>query len=258
MNVTVYSCFTSGYEAVPPRAFNMGPYDRYVAYTDDASCIKTTWEIRKLASPASVKRGDLINRYHKFFAESLFPDADVSIYIDGNIDVVGDISFLVDEFVKSKALFGSLKHPQRKNVYEEIEAIRNLGKFKFDDAIKADKQLESYRLDGFPADFPLQAATVLFRRHGIDDRLGKAMSLWWRQVNTYTCRDQLSLPYVLWKTDLPYIAIDLDIFDNQIFYRRPHQSKLARYVRLKRRILGFVKKLNPESMKRIMVGGPKR
>ena len=225
MKVILYTCITKGYDSFPPSVLEGNKFDHCVLFTDDHSISSLTWEVRELASPRTVKRADHINRYHKLFAESLFPGADISIYIDGNVDLIGDISSLVKEFADSGALFGCLIHPQRNSVLEETQACRKLGKFKGGDAELVNEQLLKQSKEGFPSGYPLFAATVLFRRHNIGKELNLAMSLWWEQVNHYTCRDQLSLPYVLWKTQLPYKAFNINIFDNTYFCRRSHQEQ---------------------------------
>jgi hypothetical protein len=115
-------------------------------------------------------------------------------------------------------------HPQRDNIVQELEACIHLKKFKKGDQYFASDQVNSYLSRGFPVCTKLQAATIIFRRHDKVDLLHSAMSLWWSQVNRYTCRDQLSLPYVLWKTGLPFISLDLDLFNNEYFLRRPHNK----------------------------------
>ncbi len=50
------------------------------------------------------------------------------------------------------------------------------------------------------------------------------MDLWWQQMASYTKRDQLSLPYVLWKSDLAVKVWDWSYRrENPYFNRYPHR-----------------------------------
>ncbi len=223
--VALYTCITKGYDSSVPRVTKSDQFERCILFTDDCRLRSAVWESRPLASPEKLERSDLVNRYHKFHAERLLPECDLSVYIDGNVDICQDIRPLIDIFLESNALFGCFRHPQRTSIAEEADACIRLNKFKSNDSEKWQDQISSYQRDGFPQDFPLLAATVLFRRHGINGELDKAMTEWWHQVNEYSCRDQLSLPYILWKTKLPYKVFDLNIFDNPYFFRGPHISR---------------------------------
>ena len=224
LKATVYTCITKGYEISLPPAPAQDCINSCVLFTNDSSLVSPGWEVRRLVSSPRIKRADLINRYHKLFASTLFNDTDISVYIDGNIEIISNICPLIDSFLQSGKSFGCLKHPQRSNIIQELEACSKLGKFKEDDYAHAFDQVDAYLKDGFPLEMPLQAATILFRKHVQDPLLNEAMTLWWEQLNKYTCRDQLSLPYVLWKTALSFMSFDLDIFDNEYFIRHPHKQ----------------------------------
>ena len=236
MRTTVYTCITSGYDKKLSPVPTQGCIDSYVLFTNDPRVASAGWDVRDLASPPYVNRANLINRYHKLFPTLLLGDTDVSIYIDGNIEIKRDIWPLVDQFLQSGKLFGCFKHPQRANILQELEACVSLGKFRATDRVKAPDQINYYILEGFPIDSQLQAATILFRKHEHEALLMEAMTLWWDQINNYTCRDQLSLPYILWKTGLPFMSFDLNIFDNEYFVRHPHKLN-------KCTLLGYLKQV---------------
>jgi hypothetical protein len=223
LRTTSYTCVTSGYDRRWSAIGKQKGIDHFVAFTDDLSCSRRGWQVNGLMSPPSVKRLDLVNRYHKLFPLRLLKDTELSIYIDGNIELIRDLRPLVDQFLDSGKVLGCFKHPQRSNIQEEMEACLLLDKFKGVDKRKSREQVAVYLGEGFPLEIPLQAATVLFRRHDEPRQLSDAMTLWWKQLLDYTARDQISLPYVLWKTELPFISFDLNIFSNEFFVRHPHR-----------------------------------
>lgn len=59
------------------------------------------------------------------------------------------------------------------------------------------QQLSFYEEEGFPRNCGLYDASWLFRRH--TKELRRHMKFWWEQVRDYSYRDQISLPYMIWK-----------------------------------------------------------
>ncbi len=62
------------------------------------------------------------------------------------------------------------------------------------------KQIDLIRKDGFPSNYGLFENNIIFREHHDRDVI-KIMNDWWRWVENYSRRDQLSLTYVLWKNN---------------------------------------------------------
>lgn len=233
MKVTVYTCVAGGYDDRLPIIKHRDPSFHYEYFTDNNTLKSDIWMVRELRSPKSIAKNHYINRYHKLYSKQILENTDVSVYIDGNIDIHKSIQPLIDEFINSDALFGCLKHPQRSTLQEEAEACIRWDKLKTRELFTLKKQLEYYRIDGYPEDYPLFAATILFKKHCKDKRLNAAMSLWWEHINKFAHRDQLALPYVLWKTKLPYMAFDFNIFDNEVFKMQLHSKKYRRNVHIK-------------------------
>ena len=234
--VVVYTCVSSGYDVVPSPAEEQRSGYEYLLFSEEESCTPPGWRHRDFISPRNIVQPNLINRYHKIFPDQLSMDADISVYIDGNVRIKRDLSPLLSEFWKSEKIFGCFRHPQRDTIREEVDACLLLGKFKSAENGLSSEQLRFYAADGFPMDFPLQVATVLFRRHDGPEVLSEAMALWWKQINIFTARDQVSLPYVLWKTQLPFVSFEIDIFNNVYFERENHLRGRSFIERLKRKI----------------------
>lgn len=60
-----------------------------------------------------------------------------------------------------------------------------------------DRQLEHYRSQEFPPQNGLYHTGFMIRKH--TKKLKKLMDAWWAEVRKFSHRDQISLPYVLWK-----------------------------------------------------------
>jgi hypothetical protein len=156
------------------------------------------------------------NRYAKFFPHRVLPEADCSIYLDANILVLGDLTPLIGEFLASGADIGLFPHRERSTLAEEFEFCRQVGKIPPSDVEKGLAQLRRYRDAGLPPDPTFTENAIIFRRHG-NPALADAMELWWSELRSYTQRDQLSLPYVLFKSPLA-----VKIWDWNYKYRNPY------------------------------------
>lgn len=133
------------------------------------------------------------NRYCKLFPNELFPEYKYSVYIDGQIKICGDVSKYVTKLhSKPIAMFG---HPYRNDTYMEAMAVVKLNNA---DPRKVKKQIEYYRKAGFPEKYGLFENGFIVREHG-DKRCVSIMNEWWRQLNRFTMRDQISFMYSLWK-----------------------------------------------------------
>ena len=69
-------------------------------------------------------------------------------------------------------------------------------------------QVNLYKEAGFPEKFGMREFSVIVRKHNNAECI-KLMEQWWEQVNQYTMRDQISFPYVLWKSGRTISTIQL-------------------------------------------------
>lgn len=201
----VYTCITNDYDVLIPAQHK--PEDvRFICFTDRSELEVNGWETRPLASPQSVTKPDLINRYHKFFPNRVLPEVDCSIYIDGNIQVIGNVRDLAKEYCEEDVSLVRIKHPIRDNVYQEAKKCKARSLFSETQLKRLAAQLDFYAREGMPEGEPLSDNGVLIRYHGNPEWI-KVMDLWWNQINLFTVRDQLSLPYCIWKCKLKAVLI---------------------------------------------------
>jgi hypothetical protein len=203
----VYTVITGGYD-VPLPVRERDPGLRYVLYTDAAPRFRCGWEVRRIPDGARALGPVLANRWCKFFAHRLFPDCASSLYLDGNIRVLGPLQPLFAEFAASGQAIGLCRHPQRHSIAEEVEACTRLGKFKPRDLALIDAQLARYRagglgLDGAPSENGELSENGAILRNHRHPGLAPAMDLWWREMTEGVHRDQVSLPWVRASTGLP-------------------------------------------------------
>ncbi len=209
----------------------------FVCFTDDNNKVKFPWK------PMPLKfEGDnevLKNRHPKLLPHLYFNQYEVSIYIDSNFLIVGDIHELLKSLGDFKMV--TFDHTQtddsRDCIYEEYNAILEIaerkGVFK-DDPVVMEKQIELLKLEGYPKKNGLIKGGVLIRKHN-DTKVIKVMEEWWHMVSSMSKRDQLSFNYVAWKNKFKPKIINGDLRrGNPYFYflsaaQKDYSKKLLKY-----------------------------
>lgn len=198
MRLLVYTCVIGGYDRVFPPIRSAYHVD-HLLVTDDPNVEVEGWKTL-IVNPAAFGSATLANRYHKMLMHRVRPGYDVSLYVDGNIRLLGDMARFVANTHADRNALTLFRHDRRDSVIEEIEICEKLGKLK--DPLLARSRLESFREEGFPDNLGLVEAGVLIKdhRHAVTDVI---MSEWWAEYSKAPTRDQLSLPHVLWKSRAP-------------------------------------------------------
>ena len=216
----IYTCVTGGYDKIERPNFISEGFD-YVCYTDDHNLKSDIWEIRQIPEKLLYLGNAKINRYIKLHPHELFPEYDLSIYIDGNVDLKADIN----EFIEDRCSDGDVffyKHPYRDCIYDEMDAVVSGGQENKEivNAIRA-----RYEKEGFPKHFGLSQNNIIIRRHN-EKNCMRLMTLWWNEVFYNSYRDQLSLFYVIWKNpDIKVKILEEYLWFSKYFWGRLHTRK---------------------------------
>jgi hypothetical protein len=118
----------------------------------------------------------------------LFFDAEYSIYLDGNIQLLVEPQILIDEFLKDKDV-AVFRHITRDCLYDEAKACGELGLEKPELMVE---QMNWYRDHGHPKHNGLYEGGVIIRRH---TKEVEAMNeKWWAHYCRFGKRDQVSFP----------------------------------------------------------------
>jgi hypothetical protein len=112
-------------------------------------------------------------------------------------------------YLLNKYGFVSNLHRHRDCIYKELEACIRLKK---DDPQIMRKQIDSYRSAAMPEHYGLIEANLLVRDHH-NPACIEIMERWWQEIAKHSGRDQLSLPFVLWKMGISVTEIG-QISDN--------------------------------------------
>lgn len=139
-----------------------------------------------------------------------------SLWLDGRIHPTGELDhFLAEVCQQEFALFG---HPYSQTLEEEAE--RCLDRGYLTDRTQVERQLATYRQDGYVDTF-MAANGLIFRRNTAKVR--QINELWWTQVQQWQTRDELSLPYVCWKLGFRPHVIERNLFDQPGFTIGSHR-----------------------------------
>lgn len=191
--VVVYTCITGGYDRLLPPEYLDLDVD-YICYTDSDCETYGIWELREL--PWADYDNTRSARFVKMNPHLLLKDYDYAIWIDSNILLRCPSENLI-ESVGANPL-ATFKHPLRDCVYDEAEACIAAGKDEHD---VVSQQVKSYENMGFERGAGLYETNVIC--HNLKSpKHSKLMDTWWKELNQWSKRDQLSLPYVRDKCDV--------------------------------------------------------
>ena len=192
--VVVYTCIVGSYDTVKLPEYPEFDTD-YVLFTDSGASGAGIWKIR----PTTYFGSDPTRtaRFVKTHPHLLLAEYDVAIWIDANIQILGDISPMVENFLRSGHAVGCVLHPARKTIYEEYIICKNRKK---DDGDVMQRQIDAYRVEGYDHEDLIETNFLMFDLK--NKHLSEFLNRWWREIDAHSKRDQLSINYAFWKTDM--------------------------------------------------------
>ena len=198
IKIAVYTCITGMYDNVEEPLIVENCCD-YFLYTNNEKLKSDIWTIKNI--PDNIQKindNAKINRYIKMHPKELFKNYDYAIYIDGNIKLISTISSFIKN-VNPKTGMAIHRHSANNCIFKEIETCRAYGKGKYKNL---KKQARRYKKEGFPINYGMLECNVLVS----DLNNEKSISLfdsWWNEyLKSESMRDQIALPYVLWKNGI--------------------------------------------------------
>ena len=210
----IYTCITGGYDKLLTHSY-INPNFDYVCFTDDSSLTSDVWEIRPLPKETEELDNVRKQRYVKVNPHKLLQEYDLSVWVDGNVDIKSDLDTLLSEIQQEDTSVYIPRHPVRRCIYDEAVACKRMRK---DNSDIIDKQMEAYKKEGMPLKFGLPQSGIIIRKHN-DEKCKKLMEAWWQEIKNHSKRDQLSFTYALWKNkDVNVCYLDKNIFKSKYFY----------------------------------------
>ena len=193
----IYTCITGAYDDACAHVYVDNTWE-YVMFTDNPYLLGMDrymhWDIRPLQynKLTNVKNA----RWHKINAHKLFPEHDISLWIDGNIVIMNSDFFQrINKLIKRGDIICIPPHPERRCIYDEAEKIKEL---KIDNKNTVNQEMRRLRLTRYPPNNGLNETCIMLRRHN-HITIKRMQQKWWRMVQNYSKRDQLSYNWVAWR-----------------------------------------------------------
>lgn len=192
--IAVYTCVVGGYDELMIPNKYMEDCDFFIV-SDKRPKVNSKFEYLNIRDyiPKDISDYTRMNRYCKINAHRLFPQYRYSIYFDGNVQLNKDYQQLINNL-------GSLAiKTLGRNFYDDlyIDAMRSIETGR-DDKDKIYEQVRRYWLEGMPEHYGSVINTILIREQN-NPICRKIMEDWWNEVYEFSARDQISLPYVIWR-----------------------------------------------------------
>ena len=204
--IAVYTCITGNYESLKEIKI-LEPDIDYFCFTDNKNLKSETWKIKEIPSYLIDLDNTRISRCLKILPHLFLCEYDISLWVDANIQINGNLNEFISEHIKISNLM-TTKHPGRICVYDESEAVINLEK---DNTRIVKKQMLKYKNQLYPKDFGMVQTNLMLRKHN-ESGVIEISKQWWNEVLKFSKRDQLSFNYVCWKNQ----DVDVEIINPNI------------------------------------------
>ncbi len=199
MKILIYTVIINNYDILSDVTSFQRKNVTFKCYSNTFSkteCKAKGWELSIIEKPIyGLKNASLENRILKF-KEFNSNQYDIVVYLDGNkyITNIDKLLELCNELNESDKQIILSKHWGRKTVKEELNEAVMLGKC---ESYIGNVEYNHFLENGFKDDVGLYCASVLIRKTTtlVNEFFGK----WLNEYKTLQTRDQLSLPYVIWK-----------------------------------------------------------
>lgn len=210
MKIIVYTCLTSNLKCPLYEPENYDPDIEYYCFSDKKTVDSKVY--KTLPLPYTLQDNRRNSRFPKINSHLVFPNADITIWHDITYQVK-NINNLLDS-LGDDYFFATSKHHCRNSVKDETIACIKQRK---DNNTLLLNQYASYIKDGFE-DNGLYENFCLVRKKC--DKAVVLNELWWKEYSKWSCRDQISLPYVFWKLNDHPTIIPGNRFVSDFFNRK--------------------------------------
>ena len=219
MTLVLYSALYGQAEPVNQTVF--GGFDGYrrVLFTDRTDLKVPGGEV--VHDPLDGLDPARASRRAKLMPHRYFPEAEWSVWLDNKSRLLADPAAIVAALkTQSDRNFFAFPHFRRTCVYQEGQAVWENG---LDDYKTVKERMRQYRAEGMPENTGLIEGHFIVRRHNAPE-VADFGERWFEHVLRFSRRDQISFPYLAWKTGFDYDLItalnrqetvELTVFDRK-------------------------------------------
>ena len=220
--VIVYTSIYGSYDTVS-EPLSVDPNCEYYIFTDQEIPKGSLWiKADDSFIPESCNTPAKKNRYVKMFPFKAF-NCIYSIYLDGNLQIVGHPSQLVQKQIDiNKTGIAMHLAPRENCIYEEAANLCHVGKITHSEKTKV---IKMYKRDQMPRHYGMCECNVIVRNHK-NNRMKEIMEKWWDYYVNGVKRDQLYFTYILYKMGYKFediMTFGASVNDNIHFLRKDHE-----------------------------------
>ena len=217
MKIVVYTCITGNYDSLRKFKNSHNTDIDFICFTDNQNLTFNDkgWTIKPI--PSDLKELSKIKqqRLIKILPNRYLKEYDISLWVDGNIEILCDVNDFLNTLDFEKYHFYTRKHPSRDCIYDEAKSVLKFGK---DSLQNVDSQMNGYQKEGFPKHFGLAETCIIARKHNeLDCQL--LDNKWASELVGKSHRDQLSFDYSRWKTGIEIGYFKLNRLTNDEKFR---------------------------------------
>lgn len=192
--IVIYTGIFGNYDTLLPPLYKDEAVD-FICYTDDENLVSSDWEIRYVE--CEQENSALEVRKYKCLPHKFLPEYDISVWIDANIQIQSSILSYIRENMRDTGML-FFTHYERNCIYEEGAINILLHK---ENTGKIIEQMYEYNQKRYPEHNGLFCGNFIVREHN-RQTVAAIMEAWYAELLKHSLRDQLSLPYVLWKNEI--------------------------------------------------------
>ena len=201
----IYTCVTNNDTLHPVQETG-----KHYCYTN-RSMSQDGWDCLPLEN--TEKDNARTARWHKTQADILKNKE--TIWIDGKVELLQNLYWFYKHLKTYDLVL--LKHPKRNCIYEEAKKVIEIGKAPPRLVLE---QVEKYQKSNMPSNFGLFETCIIGRKANLP-----LNDLWWNEIKNHSHRDQISLPFLLYKYEVKTKIIEININDNPYFKIHHHPFK---------------------------------
>ena len=182
--IVCYTCVTGGYDSLKEPSVVPDNID-FICFTDNMQLRSLVWNIKPIPDDLQFLSNIKKQRVVKICPHRYLSEYDISIWVDGNILVKGDLNKFIAQYDLDKVSFYTRVHPKRDCIYDEMEACARAGKDKKE---IMQPQIDKYRAEGYPEHIGMAETNIILRKHNEPDCV-KLGNLWASELLKHSHRD---------------------------------------------------------------------
>ncbi len=213
--IVVYTSIYGDYDSLLDPEYTSEGIE-YICFTNNRDIRSDVWSV--FYEEFDYESNVMGAKKYKVFPNRYFSEYEVSVWVDGKFLIKSDLRDYIDKYNRTSTIL-CFPHYDRVCAYEEAAMCVHTG---LGEKSLILAQIADYHNEGYPVDNGLYEMGCIVRWHN-DPTVIRLMEEWDKQIKKYSYRDQISFPYVCWKTGIYPDISDEYIRRNPWLYEEEHK-----------------------------------